>query len=235
MTTCKTFLSTAGLAFCLAAAPQPASARDFVGYASTDPLLYLYAACVFEKNDGTAGEQIERCVEVKTTALETAPQVIELFHVRNRSGVLREFKKGMAEIEKDAQQLRNKSKPVPARMVTYLRCMGQNAMAQPDYLSGDAVSYIGIEGQCAALAFNIDEDSVSDREMDAIDALYRRFRRSGRLTYPVTSSAPALRTAPGFRGPEQRGSRVNRLSPATRYTRSFLDLSNIRKEKPADD
>ncbi|MEP2735312.1 MAG: hypothetical protein ABJP34_03355 [Erythrobacter sp.] len=214
---------------------SPVSARDFVGYTSTEPLLYMYAACVFESNDGTAEEQISRCSTVKSNAETSAPAIIELFHVRNRSGVQREFEKGLEEIEKDAEQLRLKSKPVPASIVTYLRCMGQNAMAQPDYLSGDAVSYIGIEAQCATLSFAIEKENTSDRELDAIDALYRRFQRFGRLTYPLASSSRDLRIPKGFRSAKNQRRSANRLQPARRYSRSFLNLSNMRKEKQKND
>ena len=228
------FASVAAAAVILGA--TTANARDFTGYASTEPLLYLYAACVFEKNDGTSEDQIERCAGVKATALDTVPQVIEIYHIRDRGGVQREFEKGLEEIEKDAEQLRVKSKLVPASIVTYLRCMGQNVMAQPDYLTGDAVNYIGIEDQCAALSFIAEEKNVSDRKLATIDALYRRFQRFGRLTYPVSSASSNFRSTPrGFRGAQNKRRTNYRLPPTKRYSRSFLDLSNIRREKVADD
>ncbi len=230
----KTIFASIGAAAIMLGAGT-ANARDFKGYTSTEPLLYLYAACVFEKNDGTSEDQIARCAAVKETALETVPQIIALFHVRNRSGVQREFEKGLDEIERDAEQIRLKSKPVPASIVKYLRCMGQNVIAQPEYMSGDAVSYIGIEDQCAAISVIAAEETVSDREFDTIDALYRRFQRFGRLTYPVSSSSQALRTPRGFRGPESQRRSFNRLPPVRRYDRSFLNLSVIKKVKPADE
>ncbi len=202
------------------ATPAVTYARDFVAFQSTTPILYRYAACVFDVEQLTAEQQIEACAPMKARLLEKAEKVIQGFHSSSRAIVRRELKKGLREIEKEVPRARNENKTVPSTIITYLNCMSIGVMGTDDYKTGAAVDYIGIETECRTQDIAESSTSFSEQELDRERILYRHFRRSGRLAYPYTR----------FKRRGRSRSR-NRLAPRMRMHHGFLDLSVL----PADD
>ena len=205
-----------GLMACVGVTATPASARDFVAHATTNPVLYRYAACVFAGDAESAEAQIEKCGPLKAQLETEADAAIERFHVIERVDVERELRKGMREIERDLSATRERNRPVPHAIVGYLRCMGEGAMATADYQSGDAVSYIGLENACQAEHIESVKDTVSDSEAATIRTLHRRFERSGRLAYPQARLA------------QRRSLARTALLPSVLMDRSFLNMGLLR-------
>lgn len=195
----------------------PAGARDFAGYASTDPVLYRYAACIFEADAPSAEAQIEACAPLKAELAPQAEAAIERFHVVERYSVTRALREGFSEIEFDAKRLHATDKRVPSAIVEYLRCMGEGVMATDDYQSGDAINYIGVSGPCNESAIQPTKGNVSGAEANSIRALYLRFQRRGRLTFPLARQA--LRRSPGGA----------RLPLVREYDRSFLNVGLVKE------
>nr|WP_298931847.1 hypothetical protein [uncultured Erythrobacter sp.] len=204
-------------AFAAMMVTAPAAARDFVSYASTTPILYRYAACAFDGGAATVEAQIEKCAKLKSELSEEAKIVIRRFHVLERADVERELREGFREIERDIRQTRDRNKPVPPAIVAYLKCMGEGAMATEDYQAGDAVTYIGVEGACEDSTIAAAKDGLTKGQKISTRALYLRFQRRGRLTFPLARQA--LRRSPGG----------TRLLPAKIMDRSFLNIGLIKK------
>lgn len=162
---------------------SPASARDFVAYASTNPILYRYAACMFEGGAASAEAQIEQCAPLKEELDIEAEAVIKRFHVIERYDVNRSLRDGYREIRNDTKQTRRLGKAVPTEIVAYLKCMGEGVMATEDYKNGDAIDYIGIEQPCYDKTVGVVEDKRPSRQ------LYLRFQQLGRLTWPAARQA----------------------------------------------
>lgn len=225
-------LSAVFTMFC--AAPSAVQARDFIAYQSTTPVLYLYAACIFEADQPTAEQQIDKCALEKKTLLEQSKGVIETFHTRDRVKVRRELEKGLQEIDKDAVWSRKQGKPVPATIVSYLKCMAERVIATDDFKSGAAIDYIGIEPECSTQDVPVDAVPVTEQALDRERILYLRFRRLGRLTYPLMPERTFTRGSSGMTklvGPQYDG----RLRPAVAMTGSFLDLAILPADKKNDE
>lgn len=212
----KFIRSLAILGVCAALA-APASARDFVAYASTTPMLYRYASCVFEGDMPTAEAQIDKCAELKLEMEQEAAEAIQRFHVIERRDVQFELARGFREIELDARQTRRKNKPVPNAIVGYLRCMGEGAMADPEFRAGDAISYLGVQDRCEETYVDPSKGAVSGKEEISIRALYLRFQRNGRLTFPAARQA-VRRQRSGLRLPLKQV-----------MDRSFLNIGLIKR------
>lgn len=178
---------TAAAALVIAASlvATPAAARPFDVYATTTPLLYRYAACLYDGSAPTVEAQKEKCAALKETLFEEGEDVIERFHVVERYDVERALRRGFREMELNLKEIRNQNKFVPAAMVAYWQCMGEGVMATPDYQRADAVNYLDIEGPCFEATIEPAREVVSDSEKTSLRLLYRRFRRNGRLTFPA--------------------------------------------------
>lgn len=178
---------TAAAALVVAASlvATPAAARPFDVYATTTPLLYRYAACLYDGSAPTVEAQKEKCAALKETLFEEGKDVIERFHVVERYDVERALRRGFREMELNLKEIRNQNKFVPAAMVAYWQCMGEGVMATPDYQRADAVNYLDIEGPCFEATIEPAREVVSDSEKTSLRLLYRRFRRNGRLTFPA--------------------------------------------------
>lgn len=166
------------------AGASPSPARDFVAYASTSPILYRYAACVFEGDAKSAERQISLCAPLKAELELESAAVIERFHASTTRNVELEFQRGLREIDREAELTRSRNRPVPSAIVGYLKCMGEGAMNHPDFINGVAVSYIGVEETCAdAMQALAEQSDVTKAEARSIDSLYRRFKLTRRVPY----------------------------------------------------
>lgn len=202
------FVTIAAVATMVAA---PGSARDFVAYASTTPVLYRYAACMFEGDAPSAEAQTEKCEPVKVELDKEAMAAINRFHVVERYDVERSLRDGYREIRNDVKQTRRLGKPVPREIVAYLQCMGETVMATQDYQNGDAIDYIGVEQPCYEKTVGTVEDKGPSRQ------LYLRFQQLGRLTFPAARQT-------------QDNSRAgNRLRFSRVLDRSFLNMGLVRE------
>lgn len=173
------------LAATAALAATPATARPFDVYASTTPLLYRYAACLYDGSAPTVEAQKEQCAPLKEQLTAQGEDVIQRFHVVERYDVTRALRRGFREMELDLKIVRAKGKFVPAAMIEYWKCMGEGVMATPDYASADAVNYLDIEEPCFKSTIEPAREVISDSEKTSLRLLYRRFRRNGRLTFPA--------------------------------------------------
>lgn len=175
-----------GIAVTIAALlATPASARPFDVYATTTPILYRYAACLYDGSAPTVAAQKEKCAPLKDALTVEGKGVIERFHVVERYDVTRALRRGFREMELDLKQIRAQGKFVPAAMIGYWNCMGEGAMASADYEAADAVNYLDIEGPCFKSTIEPARTVISDSEKTSLTLLYRRFRRNGRLTFPA--------------------------------------------------
>ena len=202
--------AAASLAFCSSLATTPVAARDFVAYASTNPILYRYAACMFAGDAPSAEAQIEKCEDLRVELDLAADAAINRFHVVERYDVERSLRDGYREIRNDTKQTRRLGKQVPAEIVAYLKCMGEGVMATQDYKNGDAIDYIGIEQPC----YNVSVGAVADKGPSR--QLYLRFQQLGRLTWPAARQARDNSQSPG-----------TRLRFAEVMDRSFLNLGLV--------
>lgn len=164
---------------CLAA-PQSASARDFLAYQSTTPLLYRYAACALAQEEPTAEEQLDRCKETREFLEEQADSILLKFHSADRRRAQINLKKGFQEIDRDAKRAREQRKTAPPSILAYLECMGESVMETEDYKNGTAVDYIEIEDNCASEHILSVTSVSSEAELERLRILYRRFARVGR-------------------------------------------------------
>ena len=183
MTRCTVFF--AALAGAVAIAATPAAARPFDVYATTTPLLYRYAACLYDGSAPTVEAQLEQCAPLKTALTTEGAAVIKRFHVVERYDVERALRRGFREMELNLKEIRAQNKFVPAAMIGYWKCMGEGVMATPDYARADAVNYLDIEGPCFKATIEPARAIISDSEATSLRLLYRRFRRNGRLTFPA--------------------------------------------------
>ncbi|MEM7689477.1 MAG: hypothetical protein AAF291_10690 [Pseudomonadota bacterium] len=174
-------LATTAAAF----AASPTLARPFDIYATTTPLLYRYAACLYDGSQPTVEAQKEKCAPLKAQLTAEGEDVIQRFHVVERYDVERALRRGFREMELDLKIVRNQGKFVPAAMVDYWKCMGEGVMATPDYARADAVNYLDIEEPCFTSTIEPAREVISDSEKTSLRLLYRRFRRNGRLTFPA--------------------------------------------------
>ncbi|MDJ0641556.1 MAG: hypothetical protein QNJ15_01955 [Erythrobacter sp.] len=165
----------------------------------------------------TAEAQIDKCAALKLEMEKEAAEAIQRFHVIERRDVQFELARGFREIELDARQTRRKDKPVPKAIVGYLRCMGEGVMADTDFQAGDAISYFGVQDRCEETHIEPSKGAVSDNEASSIRALYLRFQRNGRLTFPAARQT-LRRQRSGLR-----------LLPKQLMDRSFLNLGLIKR------
>jgi len=168
----------------------PALARPLTVYATTTPILYRYAACLYDGSAATAEAQIAKCATLKSELEAEGKDVIERFHVVERYEVEQNLRRGFLQQELELKQIRNAGKFVPEAMLSYWKCMGEGAMAAPDYVAADAVNYIGVEGDCFQATIKPARKVVSGAEKTSLRLLYRRFRRNGRLTFPAARQTP---------------------------------------------
>ncbi|MEM6857163.1 MAG: hypothetical protein AAF559_04755 [Pseudomonadota bacterium] len=176
----------AGLLVAMAALSSvPALARPFPVYATTTPILFRYAACLYDGSAPTVEAQVEQCAALKAELTIEGEAVIERFHVVERYDVERNLRRAFREMELDLKKIRSKGKFVPQAMVGYWKCMGEAAMVTEDYLAADAVNYLGIEEPCFEATIAPARKVISDSESTSLTLLYRRFRRNGRLTFPA--------------------------------------------------
>ncbi len=230
-------LSALGL-FALAA-PEPTWARDFLAFQSTTPILYRYAACALAQGERTAEGQLAHSSELRNTLEEEAGQVLLRFHTGDRRQAQLNLKRGFMEIDRDAMQARDQRKLVPPPIVAYLKCMGESIMHTVDYQQGVAVDYSGIEDRCASEHVLSVTSVSSEKELERIQILYRRFARLGR--YIDNSSRLGA-------GISSTGDRSNGRMPARRLSRSmvttpsfvvmdgsFLNLTQLPADKAVPD
>ena len=208
-------IALAAVIAAVASTSTPAAARSFTTYATTTPILYRYAACIFDESEETLEGQIEKCAVLKDQLNTEAKDVILRFHVLERYDVERDLRRGMREMENDLKQIRGFDKDVPAGMIEYWRCMGEGVMATEDFQEGVAVDYIGIEQPCFEKTIKPARETVDDSEATELRLLYRRFRRNGRLTWP------AARMTGGY----SRSGR--RLAFAITLDRGFLNIGQL--------
>ena len=178
------------LAAMAAAFATPAAARPLTVYATTTPILYRYAACLYDGSAATAEVQIAKCAPLKAQLEAEGKDVIERFHVVERYTVEQNLRRGFLQQELELKQLRKAGKFVPTAMLDYWKCMGEGAMAAEDYIAADAVNYIGIEGDCFQSTIKPARKVISGAEKTSLRLLYRRFRRNGRLTFPAARQTP---------------------------------------------
>lgn len=209
-------LSAAIMATLLA---TPAAARPFDVYATTTPLLYRYAACLYDGSQPTVEAQKEKCAPLKAELTAEGKDVIQRFHVVERYDVERALRRGFREMELDLKQIRAKDKFVPAAMVSYWKCMGEGVMATEDYARADAVNYLDIEQPCFASTIEPARKVISGSEKTSLRLLYRRFRRNGRLTFPA-----ARQTA-------QNGPGGTRLQFVETFDLGFLNIGQLSEKE----
>ncbi|MEM7701354.1 MAG: hypothetical protein AAF251_05400 [Pseudomonadota bacterium] len=197
----------------------PASARPLTVYATTTPILYRYAACLYDGSAPTAEAQIAQCAPLKAQLEEEGKDVIERFHVVERYTVEQNLRRGFLQQELELKQLRNAGKFVPAAMLDYWKCMGEGAMAAEDYIAADAVNYIGIEGDCFRSTIKPARKVISGAEKTSLRLLYRRFRRNGRLTFPAARQTP------------QNGPAGTRLQFVEELDIGFLNVGQLSEKK----
>jgi len=202
----RAFAIILALAATLSAAP--AAARDFTVYASTAPILYRYAACMFDGDAPSYEAQLDKCAPMKQRLEAEADAAIDRFHVIERYDVDVELRNGFREIRNDTKQTRRQNRPVPSEIVAYLECMGKGVMATADYKNGDAIDYIGIEQPCY-------DATIATGNVDDTRQLYLRFQQVGRLTWPAARQARFASNA------------GNQLRFARRFERSFLNMGFV--------
>ncbi len=186
MNKCRTLaLGAAAAALVGAFAAAPAAARGFDVYATTTPILYRYAACLYDGSAPTVEAQKKQCAPLKADLMAKGKDVIDRFHVIERYDVERALRRGFREMELDLKIMRNEGKFVPQAMVDYWQCMGEGVMATQDYKRADAVNYLTIEEPCFEATIEPAREVISDSEKTSLRLLYRRFRRNGRLTFPA--------------------------------------------------
>ncbi|MEO0462535.1 MAG: hypothetical protein AAF127_05355 [Pseudomonadota bacterium] len=217
----KVALAAVAIAAALTAAP--ASARDFTAFASTTPVLYRFAACVFAGEPVDYDARLEECAPLKATLEAEADAAIQRFHVVERYAVDRELRDGFREIRLDLKRSINLNKPVPSAITDYLACMGERVMASADYQSGDAVDYIPIEQPCYDATIAPAYETASERQDRTIRQLYLRFQRQGRLTWPAARQA------------RRRGNTASRLRFSTVFDRGFLNIGLVGEAERASD
>ncbi|MEL6542330.1 MAG: hypothetical protein AAFQ34_13140 [Pseudomonadota bacterium] len=207
------------LAAVAAAFATPAAARPLTVYATTTPILYRYAACLYDGSEATAKAQIAKCAPLKAQLEAEGKDVIERFHVVERYTVEQNLRRGFLQQELELKQLRDDGKFVPAAMLEYWKCMGEGAMAAEDYLAADAVNYIGIEGDCFQSTIKPARRVISGAEKTSLRLLYRRFRRNGRLTFPAARQTP------------QNGPAGTRLQFVETLDIGFLNVGQLSEKK----
>lgn len=211
--------AVAAVAAAAALVATPAAARPFDVYASTTPLLYRYAACLYDGSAPTVEAQKEKCAPLKAELTAEGKDVIQRFHVVERYDVERALRRGFREMELDLKIVRNQGKFVPAAMVRYWKCMGEGVMQTPDYARADAVNYLDIEEPCFKATIEPAREVISSSEKTSLRLLYRRFRRNGRLTFPA-----ARQTA-------QNGPGGTRLQFVETLDLGFLNIGQLSDKK----
>ncbi|MEL7319991.1 MAG: hypothetical protein AAFN04_15280 [Pseudomonadota bacterium] len=207
------------LAAVAAAFATPAAARPLTVYATTTPILYRYAACLYDGSAASAEAQIAQCATLKTQLEAEGKEVIERFHVVERYTVEQNLRRGFLQQELELKQIRNAGKFVPDAMLSYWKCMGEGAMAAQDYVAADAVTYIDIEKPCFEATIKPARKVISGAEKTSLRLLYRRFRRNGRLTFPAARQTP------------QNGPAGTRLQFVETLDIGFLNVGQLSEKK----
>ncbi|MEL6709129.1 MAG: hypothetical protein AAFP79_12675 [Pseudomonadota bacterium] len=207
------------LAAVAAAFATPAAARPLTVYATTTPILYRYAACLYDGSEATAKAQIAKCAPLKAQLEAEGKDVIERFHVVERYTVEQNLRRGFLQQELELKQIRKSGKFVPEAMLSYWKCMGEGAMAAQDYAAADAVTYIDIEKPCFEATIKPAREVIAGSEKTSLRLLYRRFRRNGRLTFPAARQTP------------QNGPAGTRLQFVETLDIGFLNVGQLSEKK----